>query len=220
MAHPICQETFYWVESIIKDGVLDVYLNSIWASPPTVILAKDMYRVHHVTRLLWDSNFHATYYHEGCTQDQLVEAIDSFFSQQTPILVLSLQTDSIQYFIVLAQWVLVLDSPGSIDCYQDWKSLVNLQDKYGLIRSFISDPDLHLLTELQSYLITKYETVPSWLTDKLSHVSISVVSTPDSHVHQAPILPSSNVIRHADQGMVWSQPNILPQGIISPESVY
>ena len=33
------------------------------------------------------------------TQDQLVEAIDSFFSQQTPILVLSLQTDSIKYFV-------------------------------------------------------------------------------------------------------------------------
>ena len=58
-----------------------------------------MYGVHHVTRLLWDCYFHATYYHEGHTQDQLVEAIDSFFSQQTPILVLSLQTDSIQYFV-------------------------------------------------------------------------------------------------------------------------
>ena len=47
-----------------------------------------------------------------------------------------------------------------------------------------------------------------------------MVSTPDSHVHQALILPLSNVIRHADQGMVWSQPNMLPQGVIPPESVY
>ena len=163
------------------------------------------------------SNFHATYYHEGHTYDQLVESIDSFFSQQTPMLVLPLQTDSIQYFVGSAQWVLVLDFPGSIDCYQDWKSLVNLQDKYGHITSFISDPDLHLLTEIQSYLITKYETVHSWLTDKLSHVSISAVSTPDSHVHQAPILPSPNVIRHADQPMVWPQPNTL--GFNHPESV-
>ena len=179
-----------------------------------------MYRVHHITRLLWSCNFHATYYHKGHTQDQLVEAIDSFFSQQTPILVLSLQTDSIQYFLGSAQQVLVLDFPGSIDHYQDWKSLVNLQDKHGHITSFISDPDLHLLTELQSYLMTKYASGPRWLTDKLSHNSIAVVSTPDSHVHQAPILPSSNVIRHADQGMVWSQPNILPQGVTPPESVY
>ena len=113
----------------------------------------------HVTRLLWDCNFHATYYHKGHSQDQLVEAIGSFFSQQTPILVLSLQTDSIQYFVGSAQQVLVLDFPGSIDRYQDWKSLVNLQDKYGHITSFISDQDLHPLTELQSYLITKYESL-------------------------------------------------------------
>ena len=146
-----------------------------------------------------------------------MEVIDSYFSQQTPILVLSLQTDSIQYFVGSAQWVLVLDFPGSIDCYQAWKSLVNLQDKYGNITSFISDPDLHLLTEFQSYLITKYEIVPSWLTDKLSHVSISVVSTPDGHVHQAPILPSLNVIRHADQPVVWPQSNTL--GLNPPESV-
>ena len=129
MAHPTHQEIFHWVKSIIKDDVLDAYLNSIWASLPTIILAKDRYRVHHVTRLLWDCNFHATYYHKGHSQDQLVEAIDSFFSQQTPILVLSLQTDSIQYFVGSAQWVLVLDFAGSIDQYQDWKSLVNLQDK-------------------------------------------------------------------------------------------
>ena len=79
MAHLSRQETFCWVESIIKDDVLDAYLNSIQASPPTISLAKDMYRVHHVTRLLWDCNFHAAYYQEGHTQDQLVEAIDSFF---------------------------------------------------------------------------------------------------------------------------------------------
>ena len=202
MAHPIHQETFYWIGSKIKNDMLVVHLNSIQASPPTIILAKDMYRVHHVTRLLWNCNFHVTYYHEGHTQDQLMEAIDSFFSQQTPILALSLQTDSIQYFVGSAQWVLVLDFPGSIDRYQDWKSLVNMQDRYGHITSFFSDPDLHLLTELQSYLTTKYETVPSWLTDKLSHVSISTVSTPDSHVCQAPILPSPNVIRHTGQPMV------------------
>ena len=219
MAHPIHQETFYWIGSEIKNDMLVVHLNSIQASPPTIILAKDMYRVHHVARLLWDCNFHATYYHEGHTQDQLVEAIDSFFSQQTPILVLSLQTDSIQYFVGSAQWVLVLDFPGSIDHYQDWKSLVNMQDRYDHITSFISDPDLHLLTELQSYLTTKYETVPSWLTDKLSHVSISAVSSPDSHVCQAPILPSPNVIRCADQPMVWPQPNTLPLSFNPPESV-
>ena len=192
-------------------------MRTLILSPPTIILAKDVYGVHHITRLLWDCNFHATYYHEDHTQYQLVEAIDSFFSQQTCILVLSLQTDSIQYFVGSAQWVLVLDLPGSIDRYQDWKSLVNLQDKCGHITSFISDPDLHLLTELQLYLITKYETVLSWLTDRLSHVSIFAVSTPDSHVHQALILPSPNVIRHADQLMVWPQPNTL--GFNSPQSV-
>ena len=36
-------------------------------------------------------------------------------------------------------------------------------------------------------------------------------------MHQAPILPSSNVIRHADQPMVWPQPIIL--GFNPPESV-
>ena len=183
--------------------MLDAYLNSIWASPPNIILAKDMYGVHHVARLLWDCNFYVTYYHKGHTQGQLVESID--------------RTDSIQYFIGSARWVLVLDFPGSIDHYQDRKSLVNLQDKYGHITSFISDPDLHLLTELQSYLITKYEIVPSWLTDKLSHVLISAVSTPDSHGHWAPILPSLNVIRHADQPMVLPQPNT--PGLNPPESV-
>ena len=105
MAHPIHQETFYWIGSEIKNDMLVVHLNSIQASPPTIILAKDMYGVHHVARLLWDCNFHATYYHKGHTQDQLVEVIDSFFSQQTPTLVLSLQTDSIQYFVGSAQGV-------------------------------------------------------------------------------------------------------------------
>ena len=145
-----------------------------------------------------------------------MEAIDNFLSQQTPILVLSLQTDSIQYFKGSSQHVLVLNFPGSFDCYHDWKSLVNLQDKYGHITSFISDHDLHFPTELQSYLITKHVPVPPWLTDELSHVSVPVASTPHIHVHQAPILPSLNVIRHAEQGMVWSQPNILPQGVIPP----
>ena len=140
MAHPIHQETFCWVESITKNDVLDAYLNSIQASPPIIILAKDMYEVHRVTRLLLDCNSHVTYYQKGQTQDQLVDAIGSFFSQQTTILVLSLQTDSIQYFAGSARWVLVLDFPGSIDHYQDWKSLVNLQDKYGHITSFISMP--------------------------------------------------------------------------------
>ena len=63
----------------------------------------------------------------------------------------------------------------------------------------------------------KYASVPRWLTDKLSHNSIAVVSTPDSHVHQAHILPSSNVISHADQPMVWPQPITL--GLNPPESV-
>ena len=70
---------------------------------------------------------------------------------------LSLQTDSIQYFVGSAR------RPGSIDCYQDWKSFVNLQDKYGHITPFISDPDLHLLVKLQSYLMTKYASIPRWL---------------------------------------------------------
>ena len=200
--------------------MLDAYLNNIQASPPTIILAKDMYRVHHVTKLLWDCNFHATYYHEGHTQDQLVEAIDSFFSQQIPILVLSLQTDSIQYFVGSAQQVLVLHFPGSIDSFQDWKSLVKLQDKYGHITSFISDPDLHLLTELQSYFITKYETVPSGLTDKLSHVLIAVVFTPDSHVHQAPNLTLTKCHQACRPRYSLVTPNILPQGVIPQESVY
>ena len=43
-----------------------------------------------VRRQLWDYNVHATYYHESHTQDQLAKARDSFFSQRTPILVLSL----------------------------------------------------------------------------------------------------------------------------------
>ena len=145
---------------------------SIPASPPTLILAKDMYGVHHVTRLLWDCNFHATCYHKGHTQDQLVEAIDSFFSKQTLILVLSLQTDSIQYFVGSAQQVLVLDFPGSIDRYQDWKSLVNMQDRYGHITSFISNPDLHLLSDLQVYLIMKDEPIPPWITDKLARSKV------------------------------------------------
>ena len=156
--------------------MLDAYHSSIQASPSTIILTKVMYRVHHVTRLLWDCNFHATY-HEGHTQDQLVEAIDSFFSQQTPILVLFLQTDSIEYFVGSAQRVLVLDFPGSIDHYQDWKSLVNLQDKYGHITSFISDPDLHLLTELQSYLTIKYLCPCSHFTSVDSEMQV-IISVP------------------------------------------
>ena len=121
-------------------------------------------------RQLWDYNSCATYYHEGHTQDQLAEARDSFFSQRTPILVLSLQTDVFKQFVNSAQYVLVLDFPDSIDHYRDWKILVNLQDKYGLITSFISNPDLHLLSNLWVYLIMKDEPIPPWLTDKLGQI--------------------------------------------------
>ena len=196
------------------------YLTGIRLSPPTIILAKDMVGVCHVIRQLWDYNFHATYYHGGHTQDQLAKARDSFFSQRTPILVLSLQTDAFKQFVNSARYVLVLDFPDSIDQYHDWKILVNLKDKYGLITSFISDPDLHLLSDLQLYLIIKDEPIPIWLTDKLGHIPNSAVFIPDSHVHQAPFLPSSNVIRHTDQARLWPQPNTMPLGFSPLGSVY
>ena len=182
------------------------YLKGIRLSPPTIILAKDIFGVHHIIRLLWDYNFPATYFHKGHTRDQLVEARDNFFSQRTPILALSLQTNSFKEFVNSAQYVLVLDFPDSIDHYHDWKILVNLQHKYGLITSFISDPDLHLLSDLWLYLIMRDEPIPPWLTDKLGQIQSSAKSTVHSHVHLAPILPSPNVIRHADQVMVqgWS----------------
>ena len=105
-------------------------------------------------RQLWDYNFCATYYHEGHTQDQLAETRDSFFYQKTSILVLSLQTESFKQFVNLAQYLLVLDFSDSIDHYGDWK-ILNIQDKYDLITSFISNPDLHLF--VQSPGIPHYE---------------------------------------------------------------
>ena len=171
-------------------------------------------------RQLWDYNFCATYYHEGHTQDQLAEARDSFFSQRTPILVLSLQTDVFKQFVNSAQYVLVLDFPDCIDHYRDWKILVNLQDKYGLITSFISNPDLHLLFDLWVYLIMKDEPIPPWLTDKLGQIRSSAKSTVHSHVHLAPVLPSPNVIRHADQVMVRPQSHSLPLVFSPPDSAY
>ena len=196
------------------------YCKGIRLSPPTIIIAKDMFGVCHVIRQLWDDNFLATYYHEGHTRDQLAEARDSFSSQRTPILVLFLKTDSFKEFVNSAQYVLVLDLPDSIDCYRDWKILVNLQDKYGLITSFISNPDLHLLSDLWVYLIMKDEPIPPWLTDKLGQILSSAKSTVHSHVHLAPILPSQNVIRHADQVMVRPQSYSLPLVFNPPESAY
>ena len=218
--HFSCHQQFKWVDSKAKNDMFIEYLTGIRLSPPTIILAKDMFGVCHVIRQLWDYNFHATYYQEGHTQGQLAKARDSFFSQRTPILVLSLQTDAFKQFVNSAQYVLLLDFPDSIDRYCDWKILVNLKDKYGLITSFISDPNLHLLSDLWLYLIMKDEPIPIRLTDKLGHIPNSAVFIPDSHVHQAPFLPSSNVIRHTYQTRVWPQPNTLPLGFSPPESVY
>ena len=94
-----CHQQFQWVDPIAKNDMLIEYLKGIRLSPPTIILAKDMFGVCHVIRQLSDYNFHATYYHEGHNQDQLAEARDSFFSQRTPILVLSLQTDAFKQFV-------------------------------------------------------------------------------------------------------------------------
>ena len=196
------------------------YLTGIRLSPPTIILAKNMFGVCHVIRQLWSYNFCATCYYEGHTQDQLAKARDSFFSQRTSILVLSLQTDPFKQFVNSARYVLVLDFPDSIDQYHDWKILVNLEDKYGHITSFISDLDLHLLSDLQVYLIMKDEPIPPWLTDKLGQILSSAKSTVYSHVHLAPILPSQNVIRHADQVMVRPQSHSLPLVFNPPESAY
>ena len=218
--HFSCHQQFKWVDPKAKNDMFIEYLTGIRLSPPTIILAKDMFGVCHVIRQLWDYNFHATYYHEGHTQDQLAKARNSFFSQRTPILVLSLQTDAFKQFVNSAQYVLVLDFPDSIDRSHDWKILVNLKDKYGLITSFISDPDLHLLSDLWLYLIMKDEPTPIWLTNKLGHIPNSAVFIPDSHVHQVPFLPSSNVIGHTYQARVWPQPNTLPLSFSPPESVY
>ena len=84
MAHPIrfsCHQQFQWVDPKAKNDMFVEYLKGIRLSPPTIILAKDMFGVCHVMRQLWDYNLHATYYHEGHTRDQLAEARDSFFSQ-------------------------------------------------------------------------------------------------------------------------------------------
>ena len=171
VVHPIrfsCHQQFQWVDPKAKNHMFIEYLRGIRLSPPSIILAKDMSGVHHVIRQLWDYNFRATYYHEGHTQDQLAEARDSFFSQRTPILVLSLQTDAFKQIVNSARYVLGLDFPNSIDHYHDWKILVNLKDKYGLIASFISDPDLHLLFNFQLYLIMKDEPIPPWLNINLA----------------------------------------------------
>ena len=215
-----CHQQFQWVDPKAKNDMFIEYLKGIRLSPPTIILAKDMFGVHHIIRQLWDYNFCATYYHEGHIRDQLAEARDSFFSQRTPILVLSLQTDAFKQFVNSARYALVLDFPNYIDCYCDWKILVNLQDKYGLITSFISNPDLHLLSNLQVYLIMKDEPIPPWLTDKLGQIRSSAKSTVHSHVHLAPILPSSNVIRHSDQVMVRPQSHSLSLVFSPSESAY
>ena len=218
--HFSCHQQFKWVDPKAKNDMFIEYLTGIRLPPPTIILAKDMFGVCHVIRQLWDYNFRATYYHEGHTQDQLAKARDSFFSQRTPILVLSLQTDAFKQFVNSARYVLVLDFPNSIDHYCDWKILVNLKDKYGLITSFISNPDLHLLSDLRVYLIMKDEPIPPWLTDKLGQVQSSAKSTVHSHVHKVPILPSENVIRHADQVMVRPQSHSWPLVFNPPESAY
>ena len=73
MANPIhfsCHQQFQWVDPKAKNDMFIEYLRGIKLSPPTIILAKDMFGVHHVIRQLWDYNFLATYYHEGHTQDQ------------------------------------------------------------------------------------------------------------------------------------------------------
>ena len=97
--HFSCHQQFQWVDPKAKNDMFVEYIKGIRLSPAAIILAKDMFGVHHVIRQLWDSNFLATYYHEGHTQDQLAEARDSFFSQRTPILVLSLKTDSFKEFV-------------------------------------------------------------------------------------------------------------------------
>ena len=113
--HFSCHQQFQWVDPKAKNDMFIEYVKGIRLSPPTIILAKDMFGVCHVIRQLWDYNFRATYYHEGHTQNQLAKARDSFFSQRTPILVLSLQTDAFKQFVNSALYVLVLDFPDSID---------------------------------------------------------------------------------------------------------
>ena len=97
--HFSCHQQFKWVDPKAKNDMFIEYLTGIRLSPPTIILAKDIFGVCHVIRQLWDYNFRATYYHEGQTQDQLAKARDSFFSQRTTILVLSLPTDVFKQFL-------------------------------------------------------------------------------------------------------------------------
>ena len=66
----------------------------------------------------------------------------------------------------------------------------------------------------------KDEPVPLWLTDKLGQILSSAKSTVHSHLHLAPILPSLNVIRHADQVMVRPQSHSVPLDFNPPESAY
>ena len=66
----------------------------------------------------------------------------------------------------------------------------------------------------------KDEPIPPWLTDKLGQSQTSAKSTVHSHVHLAPILPSLNVIRHADQVMVRPQSHSLSLVFSPPESAY
>ena len=66
----------------------------------------------------------------------------------------------------------------------------------------------------------KDEPIPLWLTDKNGQILSSAKSTVHSHVHKVPILPSPNVIRHADQVMVRPQSHSWPLVFGPPESAY
>ena len=219
-SHFSCHQQFKWVDPKARNDMFIEYLTGIRLSPPTIILAKDMFGVCHVIRQLWDYNFHATYYHEGHTQDQLAGPGDSFFSRGAPVLVLSLRTGAFRRFVNSAHYALVLDFPDSIDQYCDWKVLVDLKDKYGLITSFIGDLDLHLLSDLQVCLIVKDEPIPPWLTDRFGQILGSAGSAVHGHVHLAPVLPLQGVIGHADQVVVGPQSHSLPLVFNPPESAY
>ena len=66
----------------------------------------------------------------------------------------------------------------------------------------------------------KDEPIPPWLTDKLGQVQSLAKSTVHSHVHKVSILPSQNVIRHADQVIVRPQSHSWPLVFNPPESAY
>ena len=219
-----CHQQFIWCHVDDKLSFIKDYLSLISSTGQrTVVLAQDTNCVCNVVSFLWDCGIPVVYHHSGHlgNQDRLAQVMDSYLSTSRPVII-SQEGYCHFPFYHTATRVLVVDFPNSIDCYRDYKTLIDFNSHKGLVTALVSQNESHLLPKLKDYILQKGEHPPLWLVQepvtshKLANPTGGVSSIGDNFSHgniksfpSCPVMSNKPERRNPPPKPPFIGPNIL-----------